>query len=114
MKNNSFSGFSAFLFLLFIHGLCFADTVVLNQGQTLTGDIIIEKETLLYMDIGVDVLKISKKDILQYEYAHAAAVDEDVNQISYTKNVITDANQLYRTAVLEKTTVEKSVEAVST
>ena len=114
MKNNSFNRFSAFLFLLFIHGLCFADTVVLNQGQSLTGDILVEKDTFLYMDIGVDVLKISKEDILEYNYATAPAVEkEDVNQISYTKTVITDTNQLYRTAVLEKTNVEKSVEAVS-
>jgi len=49
--------------------LCWADTVVLKEGQSLTGDILAEKDEFIYMDIGVEVLKIPREKILDYEYA---------------------------------------------
>jgi len=91
-------------------GLCWADTVVLKQGQTLTGNILVEKETAIYIDIGVTVLDIPKDDILEYEYTGLAKAEEvDPNQAAISKPV----GQLYATAQLEKTTIEKCVEEVS-
>ncbi len=48
------------LFFLFVCGLCAADTIVLKEGQTLTGDILAEKNDELIVDIGVSVLTIRK------------------------------------------------------
>lgn len=94
--------------------LSFADTVVLKKGQKLTGDIIMEKDTKLYMDIGVTVLAIAKKDILEYEFSQAAEAQEiDVIDIVGAAVAVSDSNQLYRTADLKKTTVEKCVQRVS-
>ena len=49
-------------------GLCWADTIVLKEGQSLTGNILAEKDTQLIVDIGVAVLTIPKENILEYEY----------------------------------------------
>ncbi len=99
-----------------------ADRIVLKQGQTLTGDILAEKETQLYLDIGLMVLTIPKEKILEYEYT-AAIEDEDVD-VNDTNDLEAGKlpalgpdtgrpSQLYRTANLKKTTIEKCVDAVS-
>ena len=91
----------------------FADRIVLKQGQTLTGDILAEKETQLYLDIGLTVLTIPKEKILEYEYT-AAFEDEDID-VNDTNDLGATGRpgQLYRTANLKKTTIEKCVDAVS-
>ena len=55
-----------FLLILLVCSLCLADTIVLKEGQRLTGNILVEKETLIYVDIGVTVLAIPKEKILEY------------------------------------------------
>jgi serine protease Do len=107
-------------------GLCLigeaaGDTIVLKQGQRLTGDILLEKEKVLYVDIGVTVLTIPKENILEYEYSETAEAEEitaDSNStelIREEKPVVDEpsAGRLYRTADLEKTTIEKCVDAIS-
>jgi len=108
------------LVFLAICGLCMVpdllgDTIVLKEGQTLTGDILAEKETLLYVDIGVTVLTIPKEDILEYEYTKSLEdQDIDVNEVAVEVNELEQpAGQLYKTADLKKTTLEKCVDAVS-
>ena len=59
--------------------LGWADTIILKQGQSLTGDILVEKENFIYIDIGVEVLKISKQEILEYEYSEML---EDIEAIT--------------------------------
>jgi serine protease Do len=100
--------------------LCFVssvlgDTIVLKGGQRLTGDILVEKESLLYIDIGVDVVAVPKEQIRKFEYAgdeqELAAETVDAND----PNGLTDASlqrtgQLYRTANLRKMTIERCVE----
>ena len=82
---------SIFLLVLLIYGLCPADTIVLKQGQSLTGEILAEKDTMLYVDIGVTVLTIPKEKILEYEYTAAPQQqDIDVNDIA------ADAGQSHR------------------
>jgi len=106
-------------------GLCLvpdvrADTIVLKEGQRLTGDILAEKETLVYIDVGVTVLTIPKEKILEYEYTktlESEGVDAnapDVNDLG-AQGIKSQqpADQLYRTANLKKTTIEKCVKAVS-
>ena len=97
---------------------CFADTIILKEGQTLTGDILAEKEAVLYMDIGITVVTVPKEKILEYKYAQASkAEDTDVNDVNdlgvEAEKLKGPAGQLYRTAKLEKTTIEKCVDAFS-
>ena len=105
------------LFFLFVCGLCAADTIVLKEGQTLTGDILAEKNDELIVDIGVSVLTIHKEKILQYEYTRAdeeIAVDSNETVLETTVEVSQAGRErLYTQARLEKTTIEKCVERVS-
>jgi serine protease Do len=104
-----------FLFVLRICGPCLADTIVLKQGQTLTGDILAEKETAIYVDIGVTVLSIPKEDILEYEYTTILDV-EDIdadNPDVETSELQQPTGQLYRVGNLKKTTIEKCVDTFS-
>ncbi|MGD8499626.1 MAG: trypsin-like peptidase domain-containing protein [Phycisphaerales bacterium] len=104
------------LVLLCSCGLCHADRIVLKEGQTITGDILVEKQTQLYVDIGITVLTIPKEKILKYEYAEATETgDIDVNDVNDLEagKLQRPAGQLYKTANLKKTTIEKCVDAVS-
>ncbi|HUU16858.1 MAG TPA: trypsin-like peptidase domain-containing protein [Sedimentisphaerales bacterium] len=99
--------------------LCWADRIVLKGGQTITGDILAEKQTQLYVDIGITVLTIPKEKILEYKYTGALDV-EDVNDITVSQVeagklqfATGPGGQLYKTADLKKTTIEKCVNAVS-
>jgi len=109
------------LLLLSCCALSRADSVVLKEGQTITGQIILEKQNQLYVDIGVTVVTIPKDKILEYHYGDAKTPEADAN------NVKADAaagpvgeqpsgdgsGRLYKTARLKKTTIEKCVDAVS-
>jgi serine protease Do len=114
LRNITHKPLCAFV-LLCTCALCWADTIVLKQGQTLTGDILAEKETLLYLDIGVEVLKIPKERILEYEYTKALRdYGLDVNDLDVKAGQLQQpAGRLYKTANLEKTTIEKCVDAFS-
>jgi len=101
--------------------LCWADTIILKEGQSLTGDILVEKETQLIVDIGAAVLTIPKEKILKYEYTPTAVLrqqdvgdvnglDIDANEPQSRRDV---SGQLYHTANLKETTIEKCVEAFS-
>jgi len=101
---------------LCICGLCKADTVVLKEGQTLTGDILAERNDELVIDVGVTVLTIPKEKILQYEYTRAEGAAVDSNGAA--AGTIAEVNQaghgrLYTRAKLPKTTIEKCVDRVS-
>jgi len=109
---------SVFLFVQLLCGLCLADTIILKEGQTITGDILAEKESVLYVDIGITVLTVPKEKILRYEYSKDAGVkDVDVNDVNnlnvQAEKLHRPAGQLYKTAKLEKTTIEKCVDAFS-
>jgi len=103
--------------LLCCCGFSRADRIVLKAGQTITGDILADKETILIVDIGVTVLTIPKENILEYEYSRAAEPDViDANKLPINQRESSDspaAGQLYHTGKLKKTTIEKCVEAVS-
>jgi serine protease Do len=104
------------LFSLFVCALCAADTVVLKEGQTLTGDILAEKNDELIVDIGVSVLTIRKEKILKYEYTGADEVTVDSNEVAFEtimEGVRADRGRLYTQAKLAKTTIEECVNRVS-
>ena len=97
---------------------CRADTIVLLEGQMLTGRILVEKDTQLFVDIGVTVLAVPKAEILKYEYSEGSGLDlgdaDDVTQPDATgSGPQTGSDHLYRTADLKKTTIAKCAKAVS-
>jgi serine protease Do len=94
-------------------GTCLADIVVLKQGQRLTGDILTEKETFLYLDIGVTVLTIPKEKILEYEYTGKFEDKKPAIESEQPAVIEQQTGRLYRTANLKKVTIEQSVDAVA-
>ena len=108
----------SFLLVLRIAGICLADRIILKEGQRLTGDILAEKETVIYVDIGVTVITIPKEKILEYEYTKTSEAQDvdanspDANDLEAGKSE-QPAGRLYRTANLKKTTIEKCVKGVS-
>lgn len=104
------------LVLLCICSPSSADRIVLKEGQVVTGDILAEKQTQLYVDIGITVLAVPRDKILEYEYTdsdrddpNAAEGKTDIDSATNTGG----SDKLYRTADLKKTTIEKCVAAVS-
>ena len=98
--------------------ICFADRIVLKEGPIITGKILTEKKTQIYIDIGITVLAVPKDTILEYEYSKTLTVDyADPNQVKSDKDatslVPAQDDKLYKTASLGITTIEKCVEAVS-
>ena len=100
--------------ILYLSTLAPADTVTLKQGQVLTGDILAEKTDHIILDIGIDVLKINTENIENLQYAEdAIAAEADTNEPNMSAIEITSSDELYQTAHLPKTTIEKCVETVS-
>ena len=64
----------SFLLVLRIAGICLADRIVLKEGQRLTGDILAEKETVIYVDIGVTVITIPKEKILVFIFVGCSGI----------------------------------------
>lgn len=108
------------LILLLFFGVCYADRIVLKEGQVLTGTILAEKPSQIYLDIGIAVLTIQKDKILEYEYTgtnETQGIDTDeaeaAAESSVSEQIQGKPGQLYKTANLKKTTIEKCVDAVS-
>lgn len=105
------------LVLLCCCAMCFADKIVLKEGQIITGKILVEKQTQLYVDIGITVLTIPKDKILEYNYGDTAEAGNAKTGGEQTdaesKPVDNAPDRLYKTANLKKTTIEKSVDTVS-
>ncbi|MHC4168155.1 MAG: hypothetical protein ACYSWQ_14455, partial [Planctomycetota bacterium] len=82
------------------------------EGQVITGDILVEKPTQLYVDIGITVLTIPKDKILEYEYTDTEQADptskKDTDGEADTGSgpTTSDPRKLYRTAELKKTDIE--------
>src|SRR4030042_572896 len=109
-KSTSYKYFCA-LVLLCCCALCFADRVVLKEGQIITGKILVEKQTQLYVDIGITVLTIPKDKILEYKYGETTeAKDADANDAgteAASQPVDNAPDRLDKTANLKKKTSRK-------
>ncbi len=111
--------FLSSVFLLLVSGPLFclaADTVILKQGQIITGDILAEKQNKIILDIGLTVLDIPKQEILDIKYeqdANQIDAQKQNDQMAENNEQTPDAGKLYSTAKREKTTVEKAVEQVA-
>ena len=98
-----------FCVVLALCRLCSADTVVLTEGQKLTGKILADRQNLLYLDVGIDVLRIPKDSILEYEYTKDLAGKD----IQSDTPALPQTGSLYATGGAGKMSIEKCVEAVS-
>ena len=93
---------------------CIADTITLKKGQVLEGDILAERDNYLVVDIGFTVLSIPLESISDFQYKSTAETElADGNDVNNIIAIVSDTSKLYRTANLEKTTVEKCVDRVS-
>ncbi|MHC4123513.1 MAG: S1C family serine protease [Planctomycetota bacterium] len=101
---------------LLFASICSADTVTLKQGQTLTGNILLADDSHLIIDIGITVLKIPKTKIQNFQYSRTDKTQQqEPNTPTGSKADETNepAKELYRTANLKKTTIEKCVERIA-
>jgi len=90
---------------------CFADTVILKDGASITGTILAEKQTQLIIDIGVTVLTIPREKIQEFSYSVAEADSNDSSpQPEKTSRL---PGQLYYTANFKKTTIENCYDLFS-
>lgn len=96
---------------LLLCAFCYADTVTLNQGNNLTGEIVSEKNTYIIIDVGAAVLKIPKDQISEFRYADTNEPELSASEESSQPDE--PSNELYRTSKLKKTTIEKCVERIS-
>ncbi len=94
-----------------------ADVIVLKEGQRLVGDIVLEKDSTLYIDVGVTVLAVPREKIESVEYAAKERGNGAVepNQPADAGEVVVElpGTGLYRTANLKKTTIEQCVARVA-
>lgn len=102
---------AALILTLSLGGLSLADTVTLKGSQSITGTIVSDKPGALYVDIGVDVLRIPKEDVQEVKYSSAQNGVPEANAI--TPEPAQSSGQLYHTGNLEKTTIEKCVDRFS-
>ena len=98
-----------FVAVLGICGFCSADTVVLREGQQLTGKILADRQNLLYLDVGIDVLRIPRDSILEYEYTE----DFSGKDTQSDTPPLPQTGRLYATGSGGKMSIEKCVETVS-
>jgi serine protease Do len=118
MPKNISHKFLCTVALLLCCALSRADTIILKEGQSLTGNILAEKENQLIIDIGVTVVTIPKEKILEYQYSRILDANNiDINSMNVDANEAQSrgdvSGRLYHTANLKKTTIEKCVEAFS-
>jgi len=109
---------SSFFITVVVFAFCaisVADVITLKEGQKITGKILAEKDTQLYIDIGVTVLAVPKDQILDYTYDTDPNQTKDPNT-SQQADISGDQRpegRLYHTAQLHKKTIEQCVDEVS-
>ncbi|MBN1805853.1 MAG: trypsin-like peptidase domain-containing protein [Sedimentisphaerales bacterium] len=119
--NHSYTNHVCLCILVFLGfcNLCLADRIVLKEGQIITGEILTEKKTQIYIDIGITVLAVPKETILEYEYSKMSTTNNPDNSTGSLSKETSESpvtvkdDKLYKTAHLGITTIEKCVEMVS-
>jgi len=93
------------------------DTIVLKGGQEIKGEILAEKETKVYVDIGIDVLAIPKDEIREHKAEEQKGPSlegkaAEVNDVNFLTGEA-EREKLYYTAELEEKTIEECVSRFS-
>ncbi len=106
-----FNGLSfALLTILMICPNSFADTVILKNGGSIKGVILVEKKSELVVDIGITVLVIPKEKILKYEYEDKAQATQPGKPTGKVEQAEPQDGKIYYTKKLKKKTIEKCVD----
>jgi serine protease Do len=94
---------------------CPADVIILKGGQQLTGDIVAERPTQLYIDVGVTVLAVPREKVLEFKYSEQQKNEKELAKALEAGDTAPErpGERLYYTGRREKTTIEKCVEEVS-
>ena len=82
-----------------------AETVVLQDGRSVTGEILKSDDDAVVVDLGFTVLRLPRAQVVRVEKPQAAADDAAAPAEDEAP-----AERLYRTADLKPTTIEKNVE----
>jgi serine protease Do len=81
------------------------ETVILKDGQRVTGEVVAEKQNALYIDLGYDLLRIPRDQI-----ARRTKVDEAVQQsVSSPRGIEADSSGLFSTGLLRPSPVKELV-----
>lgn len=91
---------------------CGAETILLDSGASVTGQILIEKQSHIIVDIGIDVLIIDRDNILSI-IPDAVSEKEHTNNNSDPNLIDVNQTKLYRTAKLENKSLQQCYTMVS-
>ena len=81
------------------------ETVILKDGQRITGEVVAEKSTALYVDLGYDLLRIPRDQVLR-----RAKLDEgDSESRPLARGTELDSSGFYTTGVLKPSSVKDLV-----
>jgi serine protease Do len=80
------------------------ETLVLKDGQRVTGDVVAEKPNALYVDLGYDLLRVPRDQI-----AKRAKVDEAAGPVAAAAGVAADPSGFFTTGVLKSAAVKEVV-----
>jgi serine protease Do len=81
------------------------ETVILKDGQRITGEVVAEKSNALYVDLGYDILRIPRDQILR----RAKVEDAEAGQRSPARSLELDTSGFYTTGVLKPSGVKDLV-----
>jgi serine protease Do len=80
------------------------ETLILKDGQRVTGEVVAEKQNALYVDLGYDLLRIPRDQIVR-----RAKVDEAMQSSSAPQGVETDVSGFFSSGVLKPSPVKELV-----
>jgi serine protease Do len=97
--------------LCLLSTFCKADTIILQDGSSVTGTVLADKETQLVVDIGVTVLVIPKDKIVEQKTAEEPNAPAESATTEANQPLIQDttATTLYHTGTCKKTSIEDCV-----
>src|SRR5271157_1703962 len=81
------------------------ETLVLKDGQRVTGEVVAEKQNALYVDLGYDLLRIPRDQILR----RAKVEEGSQSVISAPQGIESDPSGLFSTGVLKASPVKELV-----
>lgn len=96
------------IFTFVCSGILNAETVVLKSGQTITAEIVKQDERVVILDLGHDLLRVPRSQIESIE-SESSADNVPETQADVPDQIEGQPTNVYRTAALSRTTIEKNV-----
>ncbi len=81
------------------------ETVILKDGQRITGEVVAEKSNALYVDLGYDLLRVPRDQVLR----RAKVGEAEAGQRGPARAIETDSSGFYTTGVLKPAGVKDLV-----